>query len=55
MMLNRLGSLTAGLLRPALARFATKKTGGGSGASRTSNPKYLGIKIYGDQFAKPGA
>ena len=26
-----------------------------SGRSRTSNPKYLGIKIYGDQFAKAGS
>ena len=57
MLLPRLASI-AGLPRglcPALARFASKKTGGGSGASRTSNPKMLGIKIYGDQFAKPGA
>ncbi len=36
-------------------RHATKKTGGSGGVSRTSNPKYLGIKIYGDQFAKAGA
>ena len=42
-------------LAPALARHATKKTGGSGGVSRTSNPKYLGIKIYGDQFAKCGA
>lgn len=46
---------------PALAaaqqfvRHATKKTGGSGGVSRTSQPKYLGIKIYGDQFAKAGA
>ena len=43
------------LLTPDLARFASKKSGGGSGRSRTSNPKYLGIKIYGDQFAKAGS
>ena len=42
-------------LEPALARHATKKTGGSAGKSRTSNAKYLGIKIYGDQFAKAGA
>ena len=42
-------------LMPALARHATKKTGGTGGNTRTSNPKYLGLKIYGDQFAKSGA
>ena len=50
-----LAAFSTGLLRPALSRLATKKTGGSGGKSRTSNPKYLGIKIYGDQFAKPGA
>jgi len=43
----------AGLLQHV--RFATKKTGGSGGVTKTSNPKYLGIKIYGDQFAKGGA
>jgi large subunit ribosomal protein L27 len=42
-------------LAPPLARHATKKTGGSGGVTRTSNPKYLGLKIYGDQFAKAGA
>jgi len=41
------------LERP-LVRHATKKTGGTSD-SKTSNAKYLGIKIYGDQLAKAGA
>jgi large subunit ribosomal protein L27 len=45
----------AGLLRPSLARFASKKSGGSGGVTRTSNPKYLGLKVYGDQFAKAGA
>ena len=46
----------AGLcLDPRLARHATKKTGGSGGVSKSSNPKYLGIKVYGDQYAKPGA
>ena len=45
------------LLAPAQqhVRHATKKTGGTGGVSRTSNPKYLGLKIYGDQFAKAGS
>uniref|UniRef100_A0A7S2H481 Large ribosomal subunit protein bL27c n=1 Tax=Haptolina brevifila TaxID=156173 RepID=A0A7S2H481_9EUKA len=42
-------------LEPALVRHATKKTGGSGGKSKTSNAKYLGIKIYGDQFAKAGS
>ena len=42
-------------LAPRLARHATKKTGGSGGVSRTSNPKYLGLKVYGDQFARAGA
>ena len=50
-----LAAFSTGLLRPALSRLATKKTGGSGGKSRTSLPKYLGIKIYGDQFAKAGA
>lgn len=49
-----LSAFSTGLLRPALSRLATKKAGGSSNA-RTSKPKYLGIKIYGDQFAKAGA
>ena len=43
-----------GFLRPPLVRFATKKTGGDGGKSVSSNPKYLGLKIYGDQLAKAG-
>lgn len=55
--------LTRGLQRLSLlapstlggVRHASKKATGTGGTSKTSNPKYLGIKIYGDQFAKPGA
>lgn len=43
------------LLAPALVRHATKKSGGSGGVVRTSNPKYLGLKIPGDQFAKAGS
>lgn len=43
------------LLEPALARFKTKQTGGTGGVpGNGARPKYLGIKIYGDQFAKAG-
>ena len=35
--------------------MATKKSGGTGGVTRTSNPKYLGLKVYGDQFAKAGS
>lgn len=41
-------------LAPALARFASKKAGGTGGVTRTSNPKYLGVKIFGDQKAAAG-
>lgn len=41
-------------LSVALARYATKKAGG-STSVRTSLPKYLGVKIFGDQFAKAGS
>lgn len=44
---------------PCLTSFvrtmATKKSGGTGGVTRTPNPKYLGLKIYGDQFAKAGS
>ena len=48
------------LRRPAsilvsLTRAASKKAAGSGGVSRTSNAKYLGVKIFGDQFAKAGA
>ena len=48
------------LCRPAgilasLTRAASKKAAGSGGVSRTSNPSYLGVKIFGDQFAKAGA
>ena len=48
------------LCRPAgilasLTRAASKKAAGSGGVSRTSNPKFLGVKIFGDQFAKAGA
>ena len=35
-------------------RFAGKKAGGTGGVTRSSNPKYLGIKILGDQAAAAG-
>eukprot|EP00322_Chrysochromulina_rotalis_P025124 CAMPEP_0115851226 /NCGR_PEP_ID=MMETSP0287-20121206/12372_1 /TAXON_ID=412157 /ORGANISM="Chrysochromulina rotalis, Strain UIO044" /LENGTH=168 /DNA_ID=CAMNT_0003305251 /DNA_START=21 /DNA_END=527 /DNA_ORIENTATION=+ len=54
-MLAALRRVLSPALAPALARHATKKTGGSGGVTRTSNPKYLGIKIYGDQFAKAGS
>ena len=41
-------------LSVALARYATKKAGGSTNV-RTSLPKYLGVKIFGDQFAKAGS
>ena len=48
------------LCRPAgilasLTRAASKKAAGSGGVSKTSNAKYLGVKIFGDQFAKAGA
>ena len=48
------------LCRPAgilasLTRAASKKAAGSGGVTRTSNPSYLGVKIFGDQFAKAGA
>ena len=52
-----LAATAAAVRPPPLANFvrtATKKTGGNGGVTRTSNPKYLGIKIYGDQLAKAG-
>ena len=42
-------------LQPALARHKTKVSGGSAKKTGKSNPKYLGIKIYGDQFAKAGS
>lgn len=55
-MLAALRGIVADSLVPRLARtMATKKGGSGSGGqTRTSNPKYLGIKVYGDQFAQAG-
>lgn len=52
----RVGALDpAGILTPAWARFATKKTSGTGGQGKTSNAKSRGMKIFGDQFAKAGA
>ena len=46
----------AGLaLEPVLARHKTKTSSGTSKKTGKSNPKYLGIKVYGDQFAKAGS
>ena len=35
--------------------MAHKKAGGSTRNGRDSNPKYLGVKLYGGQVAKPGA
>lgn len=35
--------------------MATKKAGGSAKNLRDSNPKYLGIKLYGGEVARPGA
>ena len=35
-------------------RFATKRSGGTGGVTRTSNPQYLGVKVLGDQYCKAG-
>ncbi|KAJ3678254.1 hypothetical protein LUZ60_002057 [Juncus effusus] len=43
----KVGSLTI--------RMAHKKGGGSTKNGRDSKPKMLGVKIYGDQVAKPGA
>jgi len=34
--------------------MAHKKAGGSSRNGRDSNPKYLGVKIYGGQYIRPG-
>ena len=35
--------------------MATKKAGGTAKNLRTSNPKYLGVKLFAGEFARPGA
>jgi large subunit ribosomal protein L27 len=35
--------------------MATKKGGGSTNNGRDSNPKYLGIKKFGNEFVEPGA
>ena len=35
--------------------MATKKAGGTAKNLRDSNPKYLGVKLYAGELAKPGA
>ena len=35
--------------------MAHKKGQGSTRNGRDSNPQYLGVKLYGGQFAKPGA
>jgi large subunit ribosomal protein L27 len=35
--------------------MAHKKAGGSSKNGRDSNPKYLGVKLFGGEVAKPGA
>ena len=34
--------------------MATKKAGGTAKNLRTSNPKYLGVKLFAGELAKPG-
>eukprot|EP00962_Isochrysis_galbana_P034310 scaffold11611_cov129-Isochrysis_galbana.AAC.4 len=45
-------------LRPSAllsqVRFAGKKAGGTGGVTRSSNPKYLGVKVLGDQPCQAG-
>ena len=36
-------------------RHASKASGGTGGVCRTSRPKYLGLRIWGDSFAKAGS
>mmetsp|Transcript_26882 Transcript_26882/g.84415 ORF Transcript_26882/g.84415 Transcript_26882/m.84415 type:complete len:157 (+) Transcript_26882:19-489(+) len=36
-------------------RHAGKKAGGTGGVTRSSNPKYLGVKVLGDQECKAGS
>ena len=50
----RLLARPAGIL-VSLTRAASKKAAGSGGVSKTSNAKYLGVKVFGDQFAKAGA
>ena len=38
-----------------VVRHAGKKAGGTGGVTRTSNPKYLGVKVLGDQPAEAGS
>lgn len=35
--------------------MAHKKAGGSTQLGRDSNPKMLGVKVYGGQWAKPGS
>lgn len=35
--------------------MAKKKAGGSTQLGRDSNPKMLGVKVYGGQWAKPGS
>eukprot|EP00967_Tisochrysis_lutea_P042597 scaffold51251_cov36-Tisochrysis_lutea.AAC.1 len=57
-MLGALARLCAPLRPPVLltqVRFAGKKAGGTGGVTRTSNPKYLGVKVLGDQPCQAGS
>ena len=36
-------------------RWATKKAGGSTKNGRDSNPKFLGVKKFGNEFVKAGA
>ena len=56
-LLSRAAAATRASLGPLTQqlRHATKKAGGTGGVTRTSKPKYLGVKILGDQPAKAGS
>ncbi|KAL1496712.1 hypothetical protein AB1Y20_014305 [Prymnesium parvum] len=41
------------LAPPGSRPMATKKSGG-TGVSRSHTPKYLGVKVFGEQLVKPG-
>lgn len=59
-LVGRLNRVDASIIRPWTLlttwtrEMATKKTGGSGGVSRKHNPKYLGVKVLGDQAVKAG-
>eukprot|EP00898_Chlorokybus_atmophyticus_P001289 jgi/Chlat1/2160/Chrsp17S00188 len=54
--LSAAGSLVgeAGLGGTALRRWATKKAGGSTQNGRDSQPKFLGVKKFGEEYVKAG-